>query len=184
MEILFATSNANKVREANIVGVPHGVSFRQIGLMYPEIRAETVSEVALDGARYIGKQLSKPAIVEDSGLFIEALGGFPGPYSAFVYKRIGCEGILRLMGDRRDRRARFISAVGYSHGGEVCVFEGVCEGEIAFGSFGGGGFGYDPVFLPQGFDRTFAQDEQVKNDVSHRRVAIDKLCMHVRGLKK
>ena len=181
MEILFATSNQNKVREAAKIGAEYGVSFKQISLLYPEVRAESVAEVALEGARYVHNQINHPVLVEDSGLFIDELNGFPGPYSAYVFHKIGCQGILDLLKDCKHRKARFISAVGYASGDELKVFEGVCEGEIAFGVFGEKGFGYDPIFIPDGFEKTFAQDEKNKHLVSHRRISVEELCRYIKG---
>jgi len=180
MEVLFATSNQHKVAEANKIGQEQGVSFAQINVMYPEVRADSVRTVAEEGARHVHSQIKRPIIVEDSGLFIEALNGFPGAYSAFAYGKIGCEGILKLMDGVEDRRARFISAIAYK-GEEEMLFEGVIDGYITYEKRGKGGFGYDPIFQPADGKKTFAEDMKHKHEVSHRGKATDLLCQWLKS---
>jgi len=192
MEVLFATSNKNKVSEANEVGKKYGIAFTQIHILYPEIRGDFVAEVAKGGAEYVYGQIKKPLIVEDSGLFIKALNDFPGTYSRFVFDKIGNKGVLKLLEGEEEREARFISAVAYidsknlkrsgliSASGveetETTIFEGVVEGKITLKERGSSGFGYDPIFQPTGYVRTFAEDVRMKNSVSHRKIAFEKLC--------
>jgi XTP/dITP diphosphohydrolase len=180
VEVLFATSNQNKVSEANKVGQEYGVSFRQINVMYPEIRADSVRTVAEDGARFVFSQMNRAVIVEDSGLFIEALNGFPGAYSSFVFGKIGNAGILRLLDGVEDRRARFVSAIGYKDDDGESLFEGVSEGYITPQERGKHGFGYDPIFMPEGSTKTFAEDLKKKHEVSHRRKAAELFCKFIR----
>ncbi|MBD3388564.1 MAG: XTP/dITP diphosphatase [Candidatus Altiarchaeales archaeon] len=176
MEVLFATSNTNKVEEANKIAAEYGMSFQQVNIIYPEVRAESVSKVAGEGVRYVYEKLKRPVIVEDSGLFIDALNDFPGTYSAYVFKRIGCEGILKLLDGVEDRRARFKSAIGYCDKKGVKVYEGVVEGSIPCEMRGSKGFGYDPIFKPLDSEKTFAEDPAHKNRASHRRKATELLC--------
>jgi|WetSurMetagenome_2_1015567.scaffolds.fasta_scaffold836719_1 XTP/dITP diphosphohydrolase len=180
IEVLFATSNQNKVAEANKVGQDFGVSFRQINVMYPEVRADSVRAVAEEGMRYVHSQINRPIIVEDSGLFIDALNGFPGAYSAFVFGKIGCDGILKLMDGVEDRKARFVSAIGYKTDDEEQIFEGASDGFITLEKRGRHGFGYDSIFQPADSNRTFAEDLKRKNEVSHRRKATEQLCRFLR----
>jgi len=176
MDILFATSNIHKVEEANAVGKVYGVRFKQIMGNYPEVRDEDVGNVAREGARYVFERVGERVIVEDAGLFINALDGFPGAYSSFVFGKIGNRGILKLMDGFRDRGARFVSAIGYIDKNGVRVFEGVIEGTIPPEAKGSLGFGYDPIFKPKGNDLTFAEDLVFKNLVSHRRISFEKFC--------
>jgi len=108
--------------------------------------------------------------VEDSGLFIDALGGFPGPYSSYAFKTIGCRGILRLMDGIGDRSASFRCAVAYcAAGSEPVVFSGVSGGSIATAMRGSKGFGFDPIFIGKGSRLTYAElDEESKCASSHR----------------
>lgn len=173
MKVFFATGNAHKVSEANVFGKGRGVRFAQVDCPYPEKRSDSVSEVAREGASLVYDKLKKPVIVEDSGLFIQALDDFPGAYSALVYGKIGNFGILRLLEGAGDRRACFKSALAFSDGKRVRVFEGVVEGRISFDCRGEAGFGYDPIFMPAGFDKTFAEDPKIKADVSHRKKSVE-----------
>jgi XTP/dITP diphosphohydrolase len=181
-EVLFATSNQNKVAEANKVAQDFGVSFRQINVLYPEIRADAVATVAEEGARYVHAQIQRPIIVEDSGLYVEALNGFPGAYCGHVFKRLGSEGILKLLEGIPNRKAQFVSAIGYCNNDDLKVFEGYIDGVISEEKQGAHGFGYDPIFIPVGKAKTFAQDLKMKNEVSHRRKATEAFCRFLKGL--
>ena len=182
MELLFATSNHHKVKEANAVAAGFGLEFEQVNVLYPEVRADAVGRVAEEGAKYVYNQMKKPIIVEDSGLFIDAFDGFPGAYSAYVFHKLGCAGILKLMDGAADRKARFVSAIGYCDRRGVKVFEGVVEGFIAGEARGSEGFGYDPLFKPHDSPKTFAEDPKHKGEVSHRRKATEQLCRYLKTL--
>jgi len=176
MKIKFATSNPYKVREGNLVGRKFGMEFVQIKQSYPEIRDEDVSRVAEEGARFVFDRVKEPVIVEDTGLFIEPLNGFPGSFSAFVFQKIGNDGILKLLRGERNRKAKFISAIGYCDENGVKIFKGIVGGSIANEKKGGEGFGYDPIFIPINYKRTFAEDPDLKARISHRKRAFQKLC--------
>lgn len=170
MLIYFATSNEGKVREFRAALEPLGHAVDQLKMPYPEIQADTLEEVASFGARWLGGRLERNVVLEDSGLFIDGLGGFPGVYSAYVQKTLGNEGVLRLMQGRADRSALFRSVIAIA-GPELepALFTGECRGSISDRVRGGGGFGYDPVFVPEGHARTFAEmTAQEKNSMSHR----------------
>jgi XTP/dITP diphosphohydrolase len=171
MEVLFFTTNDNKIREGNEVLNKIGVKLLKApyrDIKKEEIREEDVRNVALAAAKEIVKRVKEPFIVEDSGLYIEALNGFPAAYSSWVFKKIGCSGILKLMEGERARNARFLCALAYSDGKEIRLFSGVCEGTLAHEIKGQGGFGYDPIFIPIGETKTFAEDETLKKKYSHR----------------
>jgi len=179
MELKFATSNPHKVSEANQVGRKYEIEFVQLKEDYPEIRDEDVRMVARAGAAYVFNIIREPVIVEDTGLFIEGLGGFPGSYSAFVFNKIENQGILRLLGDSQEREAEFISAIGYCDADGVTVFDGTAKGKIGTEITGTAGFGYDSIFIPEGEGHTFGQDPKLKARVSHRMKAFDKLCKFI-----
>ncbi len=174
MKIRFATSNPYKVSEGNVVGAGFGIEYVQLKEPYPEIRDEDVSRVAEEGARFVFDRINKPVIVEDTGLFIEALNGFPGSFSAFVFGKLGNNGILKLLGEVENRKAEFISAVGYCNQEGVRVFKGSVKGLIADRKKGMGGFGYDPIFIPAGQKKTFAEDPGMKERISHRNKAFQR----------
>ena len=173
MKVLFATGNEHKVAEANSIGKDFGVRFTRVDCPYHEIRSESLAEVAGEGARFVYEKIGKPVIVEDSGLFIQALDDFPGAYSAFVYGKLGNYGMLKLLGETANRRATFSSAVAYFDGEVLKSFEGTCVGSITDAPCGGQGFGYDPIFMPDGYDKTFAEDAKIKGKVSHRAKSVE-----------
>ena len=176
MKVLFVTGNEHKASEANEIGAEFGVEFARVDCPYPEVRDEDVRVVAREGAHYVYGKLVEPVIVEDAGLFIDALDGFPGSYSSFVFKKIGHEGILKLLEGEENRKACFVSAVGYTDGSEIKIFEGVIEGEITRELRGDAGFGYDTIFQPAGSEKTFAEDSVNKSKVSHRRKSVQAFC--------
>lgn len=178
-KILFATSNKGKLLEAGKFLSPLGFEVIQLEISYPEIQTSSLEEVASFGLEWILKEkgIEEPIIIEDAGLFIHALNNFPGIFSADVFKSIGLEGILRLMEDEEDRGAHFESCIAYrEEGSQPMIFKGRVDGKIAFEPKGEHGFGYDPVFIPKGEDKTFAEmSTEEKNKHSHRGKSIKKL---------
>jgi len=171
--LCFATSNKHKFAEAKSILKAYGVKIDPLNLDIDEIRSESCRKVAEDAAERAFAASGKPLFVEDAGLFVDALGGFPGTFSAWAYGKIGNAGLLRLMAGRKNRRARFASAVAYRDSRAAKTFVGACEGKIAMRAAGKNGFGYDPIFIPSGHSRTFAQDAAMKQKVSHRRRALE-----------
>ncbi|VVB54239.1 Non-canonical purine NTP pyrophosphatase [uncultured archaeon] len=174
--VLFATGNAHKIEEANEAAQKYGVRFRQVKCGHPEIRADFVDEVAKDSVLGCYAQIKKPLIVEDTGLFIDSLNGFPGVYSAHIYRLLGNKGILRLLSDSKDRRATFHCAISYADEKGVKTFLGSVPGTITTEERGEGGFGYDPIFLPAGYAKTWGEDRLAKKNLSHRVKAVESLC--------
>ncbi|RLF28358.1 MAG: non-canonical purine NTP pyrophosphatase, RdgB/HAM1 family [Thermoplasmata archaeon] len=180
--VVFVTHNNGKFREAKEKFRSIGVELRQYSGGYPEIQADTLEEVALYGVEYLSDKLSEPFFLEDAGLFVDALKGFPGVYSAYVFRSIGCDGILKLLENVVDRSAEFRSVVAYKEpGGEPVVFRGVCRCEISYEKKGSNGFGYDPIFVPVGSNLTFGEmDVKEKNSFSHRGKSLQKLLEYMR----
>lgn len=147
-----------------------GFEVEHLRTKYPEVQADTLEETIVPGLEWLMERYHRPLFIDDSGLFVDALKGFPGVYSSYVFKTLGCEGILRLMEGLRDRRARFECCIGYLEpGGEPLIAKGVAHGSISLEMAGEGGFGYDPVFVPEEHTRTYAQMEVgEKNTMSHR----------------
>ncbi len=121
-------------------------------------------------------EYDRPVMIDDSGLFVDALSGFPGVYSSYVFKTLGCDGILRLMEGIEDRSARFECCIGFmAPGSEPFIAKGIARGSIAAEKSGSGGFGYDPIFVHEGHSQTYAQlDVADKNLVSHRGRAMER----------
>ena len=134
--------------------------------------------------QYLCNSVPAPFIIDDSGLEVDALRGFPGVYSAYVYKTLGCAGILRLLTDG-DRAARFRCVIGLADGTGTRSLTGICEGSIASAERGKEGFGYDPIFLPRGSGRTFAEMSTAeKNALSHRGKALAALARHLKAQRQ
>jgi XTP/dITP diphosphohydrolase len=175
--IAFATTNRHKVLEIN--DVLKGCGYRADPVPIPklELQAENLEDIAVNAAALAWSILRKPVMVEDAGLFIDALRGFPGPYSSYVYKTIGIEGILKLMNGIENRRAKFKSVIALAYDRGIVVFKGEVTGSIAYEARGEGGFGFDPIFIPDGSTKTFAEmSVEEKNSFSHRGQAAKQLC--------
>jgi XTP/dITP diphosphohydrolase len=153
----------------------HGYEPEHIKTSYPEIQADTLEETIVPGLNWLMERYQRPIMIDDSGLFIDALKGFPGVYSSYVFRTVGCEGILRLMEGVKDRSARFECCIGFLvPGKEPHISKGVAKGSISERKAGTGGFGYDPVFVPDGYAKTYAQIEVTeKNKISHRGRAVE-----------
>jgi len=178
-KIDFVTSNKGKVWEARKLFEQVGISVIQNDIGYPEIQSKSLKEVASFGVEYISKKFSNAFFLEDAGLFIDSLNGFPGVYSAYVFYSIGLNGILKLLeGVSSDKRsARFQSVIAYKEPGEKTqFFIGECQGMLNDEAVGSNGFGYDPLFIPKGESKTFAQMQtEEKNRFSHRGKSLGKL---------
>jgi XTP/dITP diphosphohydrolase len=186
-EILFVTGNTHKLEEANQVLSQFGMRLRMAGIKKVEIQADGLEAIASYAARMAADESGKPVLCEDSGLFIGALKGFPGPYSSYAFKTTGCGGILRLMEGAACREGRFESAVSYcAPGGEPRTFMGASAGRISEEARGSAGFGFDPIFIPTAGDgRTFAQmDRAEKGRLSHRGEAFRRFALWRSGMAK
>jgi XTP/dITP diphosphohydrolase len=162
--IYFVTSNKGKYAEAQAMF--GDLVQKDIG--YAEIQADTLEEVALYGMKEVALRLEGPVMLEDAGLFVQALRGFPGVYSAYVQRTIGNAGILRLMEGEEDRSAYFKSVVAYVEPGmQTKLFSGEVHGQIGFEPRGNQGFGYDPIFYVDGISLA-EMDMKKKNLISHR----------------
>jgi XTP/dITP diphosphohydrolase len=173
-KIVFVTGNKGKFREVKDILAAKGFEVIQNTDGYPELQEDDLEPIAAYGARWASDKLGLPVMVDDSGLFINVLNGFPGPYSAFVEKNLGNPRVLKIMEGETDRSAVFKSVIGYCEPGtEPLTFTGTVKGKIAFEELGTGGFGYDPIFDYNG--KTFGElGDEFKNTVSHRRRAVDK----------
>ena len=176
MKVVFVTTNKGKMGEAREIGAHYGIEFIPNDYDAVEIRADDPVEIAVESAKDAYGKIKEPLIVEDSGLFIDTLNGFPGTYSAFVFHTIGVEGVLKVMENKVKKDATMKSAVAYTDGKEIKSFLGEVKGTVPKDQRGTSGFGYDPVFIPEGRDRTFAEDLDYKAAVSHRAQSIRKFC--------
>ncbi|MEM4035003.1 MAG: XTP/dITP diphosphatase [Fervidicoccaceae archaeon] len=171
--LAFVTSNPHKVAEARLVLSSYGIEIVQVPAEKIELQSRDIARISLLAAKLAYARVRKPLIVEDSGLFIDSLRGFPGPFSSYAYETIGVEGVLKLMKGVADRRANFVSAVALLSPPIEKVFIGTVRGTIASEARGSSGFGFDPIFVPEGDTRTFAEMSiEEKCAVSHRAAAL------------
>jgi XTP/dITP diphosphohydrolase len=164
--------------EAQAVARASGLRLQMLAAPKIEIQSENLSEIASYGAQEAANRLGISVVAEDAGLFIHKLGGFPGPYSSDVYKRLGNEGILKLMEGVSKRNAKFSSVAAFcAPARKPKCFAGNVFGHIGLSPEGAGGFGFDPIFIPnKGDGGTFAQmTVKEKNRFSHRAASFRKL---------
>ena len=154
--------------EAEEILRKHEIAISHFQFQHNEIRADGLEEIAIEAARAAYAKLRKPVIVEDSGLFIPVLNGFPSTYSAWAMGKIGCDGILKLMRNEKNRNAYFEACIVFVGKKPVKTFTARCKGKVAMKKAGNSGFGYDPIFIPDGYDKTFGQSISLKNKLSHR----------------
>ena len=184
MKIVFATHNKNKLKEVQSM-LPDSITLLSLDSIecfddIPET-AETLEGNAILKANYITEKFGYDCFADDTGLEVEALGGSPGVYSARYAGQendtnANVQKLLRAMHGYTDRNAQFRTVIALNLKGKQYLFEGVCKGEIIKNPQGENGFGYDPIFKPEGFDRSFAEMSLTeKNSVSHRALAINKL---------
>jgi XTP/dITP diphosphohydrolase len=168
--ITFITGNEHKVIESENIFKNFDIDLEHIDLGYCEPQG-TLEDVAKFGAKYASRKLDKSVIVEDAGLFIRALNGFPGVYSSYVQETLGNKGILKLMNNVNDRYAEFRSVIGYcAPKSEPKVFLGHVKGQIAFEEKGNLGFAFDPLFYVEEEGKTFGElTTEEKNQFSHRK---------------
>ncbi len=168
--IWLVTGNRHKFEEAKNILNEYNINLKLLNdIRKNEIQSESLEEIALNAAINAFEKAHVPLAVDDSGLFIEALNGFPGPYSRFTYDTIGVEGILRLLKGSTNRKAYFMTVVAAVIPPLTIVSKGIVKGHIAASPRGRGGFGFDPIFVPEGWNKTFAEaGMSEKNAVSHR----------------
>lgn len=190
-KLVFATNNAHKLDEIRaILGDKIEVlSLKDINCAadIPET-ADTLEGNAALKAEYIYKNYGLDCFADDTGLEVEALGGAPGVYSARYAGGDGHDSeanmrkLLKELDGKQNRKAQFRTAICLIEQGEEHLFEGIVKGSIIEQKRGASGFGYDPVFMPEGYEETFAEmGNAEKNKISHRARAVEKLCEYLNG---
>jgi len=173
--INFVTSNKNKVKEFRQILEPQ-IKVNHIEMYYPELRSDYPEEIAKQSAEMLANKLKKIVVVEDSGLFINTLNEFPGTCSSYIHKRIGLQGILKLMKGVIDRECTYRSAVAYCEPEKKPIsFLGEEKGAIAEEIRGIFGFGHDPIFIPEGSNKTYGEIENCEEIKKFRRRAVLRL---------
>lgn len=175
MQINLITSNPNKVKEFEAI-LGDEINVNHIKKEYKELRSDNNVEIAEESAKRLAEELKIPVVVEDSGLFIKALNDFPGTCSSYIHKRIGLNGILKLMEGISDRTCYYRSAVAYCEPGKRPIsFFGEEKGKIAEEIKGSCGFGHDPIFIPENSDTTYGEIENCETIKKFRKIAVQKM---------
>ena len=173
MELLLVTGNPHKAKQIQAV---LGRSVQPIQLDLPEVQAIDVNAVIEQKAREAYRQLGKPVLVEDTSLAIHAWQGLPGALIRWFLDSVGNEGICQMLTAFEHLEATAETCIGYFDGAAFRSFSGTVEGEITRYPRGNGGFGWDAIFMPKGWDKTFAEMTQEEGDtVSMRKIAVLKL---------
>lgn len=184
MQLVFASNNKNKIREVQSM-LPETIkilSLEDIGCFeeIPET-ADTIEGNAILKADYVTKNYGHDCFADDTGLEVNSLDGAPGVFSA-RYAGLQCNPddnmnkLLQALSHKNDRTARFKTVVALNLGGKQKLFTGIADGEITLEKTGTGGFGYDPIFKPAGYNETFAEiSAEIKNEISHRGKATHEL---------
>ncbi|MEM0057206.1 MAG: RdgB/HAM1 family non-canonical purine NTP pyrophosphatase [Candidatus Geothermarchaeota archaeon] len=166
----FVTENMNKFLEAKHIMQTYSIDLRWIPVSVKEVQSDSLEEIILHKVIMLVDVVDCPFIVEDTGLFIDALNGFPGPYASYVYNKLGLEYILKLLSDVHNRSATFVSVGALVLNRRIVkLFKSTLRGQISKEKMGQYGFGYDPIFIPEGTYKTLAQMSlEEKNKTSHR----------------
>lgn len=170
--ITFVTGNANKLRETTAILGP----LKSHSLDLPELQG-TINDIAIAKALAAADAIQGPVIVEDTALSYDAMGELPGPYIKWFLKSLGTEGLYKMLAGFENKSAKAICTFAYcpGPGQEVLLFQGINPGRIV-APRGKEVFGWNPVFEPEGFDKTYAEmDDDTKNSISHRFLALEKL---------
>ena len=171
----FASNNYNKYVEIQSVLQKYSIDVYFSRTILTEIQSNFLIEIAIEKSRSAFEQISMPIIVEDDGLFIDELNGFPGQYSSYSFETIGNDGLIKLLINSKTRIAYFKSVFVFYDGNILQSFVGETKGKIAHRPMGKG-WGFDPMFVPDGIDLTFGQlhQENRKEEFSHRTQALIK----------
>ena len=170
-DVLFASSNVHKYEEAKKILSEFGIELGFFQTELIEIQDGSLSKIALHKSLSAYEKCKKPVIIEDDGLFIDSLSGFPGPYSSYIFDTIGNNGILKLLADNRD--AQFVAIIAFcDSSNEPTLFESSVAGTISK-NIQDGGWGYDPIFIPGKQNKTYAELDN-KNNLSHRYESLKK----------
>jgi XTP/dITP diphosphohydrolase len=173
MQIYFVTGNEDKLKEAEAI---LGRKLARIDLDIDEIQEIDLDRIVRCKASSAYEKIKKPVLVEDTGIFILSLNGFPGALIKWMLKSVGVEGICKLMKDEKNREVIAKTYFCLYNGKKHHIFTGQLKGKIAKKPQGEAGFGWDPIFIPEGYKKSFAQmKSEEKNKISMRKIALEKL---------
>lgn len=171
-DLTFATSNKNKTLEIRQI-LGHDIKIKELDI--DEIQSLNIDKVIKAKAKAAYEIIKKPLVVEDISLCIKALNGLPGPFIKYFLMSIGTEGTVKLIG-KNPSSTTVTAAIGLYDGQKLKIFKGTVKGTLSKTNKGESGFGFDRIFIPRGYKKTYAQmDPELKNKISHRAKALKKL---------
>lgn len=177
MEITFVTGNEKKVTELNRI---LDTDFAHTALHVPEIQSLNLEEVVQAKAKAAYAELGTPVVVEDTSLTFNALGKLPGTFIKFFAEELDYDGLCQLLEGKEDRSAVVCACIALYDGIDMRVFAGECDGTIAYTPHEGEGFGFDCIFIPEGYGKTWSEmDNEVKDKMSHRARALQKFAAYL-----
>ena len=188
MKLVFATNNSNKIKEvSNLISNQIAIiSLKDIGCNEDIVESKnTIIDNAILKANYIKNNYGYDCFADDTGLEVDFLNGRPGVHSKrFAGENstdeLNMEKLLECMKESNNRNARFRTVIALNISNQVITFTGICEGEILKQRIGNNGFGYDPIFLPKGYNNSFGEMSLIeKNEITHRSKAVKKLINHL-----
>lgn len=185
MKLVFATNNQHKLYEVRQITAPYGIEIVSLADIHCEEEipetAETLEGNAWQKAHFVRENYGMDCFADDTGLEVEVLDNAPGVYSARYAgpghdSEANMQKLLGELAEKENRKARFRTVIALTLGGKEYTFEGIVTGQITTEKRGEKGFGYDPIFIPDGYDKTFAElGDETKNQISHRARAVSKL---------
>lgn len=180
-DIKFITRNRHKFEEVSNILSKHGIKISWLPLKVREIQSNNMEDIIISKVYNVRDLVDPPFVVEDTGLYIEALNGFPGSYASFILDALGLDKILHLMENEKNRNAYFRTLGALMIDEHVFkIFKGTLIGKIAYKRRGNKGFGYDPIFIPKGKEVTIAEMTlEEKNKISHRGIVFNKIASYI-----
>ena len=170
--INFVTHNINKFNEINAIMENNNIKINLVKLEYEEIQADSTEYISSDSCKKLVNRVDPPYFIDDTGLYIDDLNGFPGPYASYVQETLGNKNIIKLASGSK---AYFKTVISFYYN-RVYQFTGILHGKISDREKGENKFGYDPIFIPENSDQTLAElPPGEKNRISHRSKAINNL---------
>ncbi|MCK4589874.1 MAG: non-canonical purine NTP pyrophosphatase [Nanoarchaeota archaeon] len=180
--IYFVTGNQGKFIEVKQIMSQFNIKVKQIKIDKPEIKSNSIKEIAEDAAKNLAKKLKKPIVCEDTGFFLKAYHNFPGAHPKFIYDAIGLKGLYTLL-KNKNRNAYFMTVAAYcTPSGKPKSFSGIFHGQVSKSISKKAalpGLPYDKIFIPQGYSKTWAELPEAKNKGNHRKQAFEKLARYL-----
>ncbi len=179
MQIYFVTNNPFKMQEAEDILATSTIQVKRLSLKINEIQSENAEEIVRDKVLKAFSSIKRSVFVEHTGLYLEDFGNLPGGLTQIVWDSLKADKFCDYFGNRKNTKVTAKTVLGFCNGREIFLFEGSIDGNISNEPQGDRSFQWDCVFIPNGYDKTFAELGKVKNDISMRKIALEKLREHL-----